>query len=141
MEIKEMIQIGIQSGLFLTIVTAAVSGIKLLKAMSDAKLEQIAEDKEHKQQAKIAGALQKIDDSAWSVVMQLADETVDNLKAKAEDGKLTPIEIEELRTTAYTRVKQLVGDETYKLAQQGTNDLQTWILTKIDAYARVSKTN
>lgn len=126
------------TALLIGIAGLLLSAFKLGKAFVDVKTEEL---KSKIKDQEIKNAVTQAEDCIWTVVQQLANETVDDLKTKAVDGKLTPLEVENLRTQAYTRSKQLMGETTYKLLQIYTNDVQGWLLTKIDAYARNTKTD
>lgn len=126
----------VSTGILVALAGLLVSGLKFGKTYLDLKTEELKKNMKSKE---LQEAVDKAEDSIWAVVMQLANESVDNLKAKAADGKLTEAEIDDLRTTAYTRAKQLMGDTTYKLLQEYVGDAQTWMLTKIDAMSRETK--
>lgn len=126
----------VSTGILVALAGLLVSGLKFGKTYLDLKTEELKKNMKSKE---LQEAVDKAEDSIWAVVMQLANESVDNLKAKATDGKLTEAEIDDLRTTAYTRAKQLMGDTTYKLLQEYVGDAQTWVLTKIDAMSRDTK--
>lgn len=126
----------VSTGLLVAIAGLLISALKLGKTYFDLKTEELKKNMKSKE---LQDAATKAEDAIWTVVMQLANETVDNLKAKAADGKLTQLEIDELRTTAYTRAKQLMGDATYKLLQEYVGDAQAWMLSKIDAISRETK--
>ena len=126
----------VSTGLLVAIAGLLISALKFGKTYIDLKTEELKKNMKSKE---LQDAVTKAEDSIWTVVMQLANETVDDLKAKAADGKLTSIEIDNLRTTAYTRAKQLMGDATYKLLQEYVGDAQAWMLSKIDAMSRETK--
>ncbi len=91
------------------------------------------------EQMKVNNAVKKANDTIWKVVSQLAQETADNLKAAAEDGKLTYQEQKELRDTARDRAIQLMGTETMNLLMSYTTDIYAWIDATIDTMARAAK--
>jgi hypothetical protein len=126
----------IQSGLLLAVLGVLVAGLKFAKVYLEAKTTEL--------QTKIGNqavndVIDTVEDSIWTVVMQLAQETVDDLKAKASDGKLTAKEIEMLRQTAKNRAIKLMGQETYDVFKDLVADADAWMLSKIDAYSRQAK--
>ena len=126
----------ISSGLLVALLAFALSGLKYLKVYLDAKTADLLANN---RSVVIKAAVTKAEDSIWAVVFQLAQETVDNIKEKALDGKLTADEITILRDTAYTRAITLMGDKAYSLLYSYTDDVKTWIYTKIDAISRETK--
>jgi endonuclease/exonuclease/phosphatase (EEP) superfamily protein YafD len=126
----------VSSGLMVAILALAMSALRYLKLFLDAKIAELLA--KQKSEA-ITAAVAKANDAIWTVVMQLAQETVDNLKEKALDGKLTPDEITMLRDTAYARSIELMGQQTYGLLNAYAEDVRAWIYTKIDALSRETK--
>lgn len=126
----------VSSGLLVALLALAMSGLKYLKVYLDKKIEELAANKKA---ALIAQTVAKANDAIWDVVFQLAQESADNLKAAASDGKLTPSEITQLRNTAYNRSVELMGTQTHNLLELYADDVEKWIYTKIDAIARETK--
>lgn len=126
----------INSGLFAALLGVAVAALFFLRAYIQKQTAKLLADIESET---IQEAIAIAEDSVWTVVMQLANEMVDNMKAAAEDGKLTNEEIILLRTTARERALHLMGNEAYSVLKRYFADVDTWLYTKIDAFARESK--
>lgn len=126
----------VSTGLLAALLALAISGLQYLKSYLDMKKNELLKNLSN---AAILTAVDKASDAIWDVVMQLAQETADGLKAKSADGKLTADEIIMLRDTAYSRVITLMGENAYHLLNDYTDDVEKWIYTKIDAVARETK--
>lgn len=126
----------INSGLFTALLAVAVAALIFLKSYITMQTEKLKTEIENEA---VLEAIQVAEDSIWTVVMQLANEMVDNIKEASDDGKLTPDEITLIRSTARERALYLMGTEAYKILQLYFNDADAWLYTKIDAYARETK--
>ncbi len=126
----------VSTGLLTALLALAISGLRYLKLFIDKKIAELTAKAKNEA---VDAAVTKAEDAIWTVVMQLAQETADDLKEKSEDGKLTIDEIKMLRDTAYARSIELMGQQTYGLLNAYAEDVRTWIYTKIDALSRETK--
>lgn len=92
------------------------------------------------QNDKIRTTIQTTGDSICGVVAQLNQEIVDDLKAKTTDGMLTQEDIIALKTQALERTKALMSAEAMKLLSEYFNDIDAWILIKVEQFVRDAKT-
>lgn len=126
----------LQSGLLAVFLGFVVSGIKYGKAYIDARtLEATAKIKD----ANIKNAVNTAEDSITTVVAELAQTTVEDLKAKSADGKLTAEDAEQIKSDAVTKVQELLSDDVTQTLHTIFGDAEKWIDSKIEAAIKASK--
>lgn len=86
-----------------------------------------------------AQAFCELDDHIVSGVFAIQQTTVDDLKAAAEDGKLTTAEIEMLHTKLIAFVKPKLSDLAVKLITAAGIDIEKYILDRGEAIVAQAK--
>lgn len=128
-------QLLIDSGLLFAVLGVLIALLGYAKKYIELKTEELLINIENDA---IKEAIMTAEDAIMTTVMQLSQEMVDELKAAAVDGKLTPEEVRVLRDLAYKRAIKLMGKETYDLVASYVEDVGTWFNAKIDAAARIA---
>lgn len=113
-----------------------VSGARYLKATADAKTAQITAGIKNDQ---VKTALQQGEDAATTAVLELAQTTVDDLKAKAAGGKLTPEQAQQIKNAAISRAMSMLSDAAIQTINTESRNAQAWIEAKIEAAVKKAK--
>ena len=136
MTTEQLLQLLVGSGLLVTIIGTVIKGLQLLGALLEAKTKEVAAKT---QNATLEKYITTAEDALWTSVMQLAQDTADDLKNKAADGKLTTEEQAELKANAKAKAIQIMGTEVKDGLSQIYADVEAWMDGKIDTYARTAK--
>ena len=128
----------VQSGLLVALLGFAVSAIKYGKQGIDAKTK---ESTVKIKDTNTRHAVDTVENAATTVVYKMAQTTVDDLKEKAADGKLTADEIAQLKADSLAEVKQLVGTDVVNTIQTVFGDAEAWITAKIECAVKSMKLN
>jgi hypothetical protein len=83
-------------------------------------------------QDKINHYIDILNDTVAEVVVSLNASTVDALKAAAQDGKLTPAEVEEIKSGAIETIYSILGNTGIEILELAFDDLEALIAVKID---------
>jgi len=81
------------------------------------------------------GALLRLNDAVATAARELAQTTVADLKAAAQDGKLTEEEVEELRAKAAANTRAYLGKKGVAELERvvGAKEIEAFIQAKIEA--------
>jgi hypothetical protein len=82
---------------------------------------------------KVNEALDKLENITYTVVQELMNTTVKELKAKAADGTLTKEDAISIKNAAGDKIKSYVGLPGLKLLVTGDTDINKLIGSKIEA--------
>lgn len=126
----------VQSGLLVALLGLAASAITYGKKWIDARTQEVTSKI---QDTTIRHAVDTVGNAATTIVYKLAQTTVDDLKEKAADGKLTAEEIAQLKADSLAEVKQLVGTDVVNTIQSVFGDAEAWITAKIEAAVKSLK--
>lgn len=126
----------VQSGLLAALLGLVASAITYGKKLIDAKEQEVTAKI---RDTNIRHAVETVDNAATTIVYKLAQTTVDDLKAKAADGKLTEDEIAQLKADSLSEVKQLVGADVLDTLHTVFGDAEAWITAKIEAAVKSLK--
>ena len=138
MTVTEVFNLFIQSGLFVVLLGLIVSAIKFAKAYIDAKTAEITSKITD---TNIKNAINRAENCVTTVVLEMAQTVVDDLKSKSADGKLTDDEIKQIQADALAKVKQLVSTDVYNTLGIVFGDVEAWIKSKIEAEVKKTKMN
>lgn len=136
MKVEDLLNFLIQSGLLVALLGLGASVIKFAKTYIDAKT---AEATAKINDANIKNAISVAEDCVTTVVSELAQTTVDNLKAKSVDGKLTTEEAAQIKADAIAKVKSLLSEDVQETISTIFGDVEQWISSKIEAAVKESK--
>jgi hypothetical protein len=114
----------------------AVVYVKVLIAKGKKQLEVIQNEEDRKAAQKI---LEDAESCVETAVINTNQELVDNLKAAAEDGKLTQKEMEDAFAKTYCRAKSLMGSKLQEEVQELVPDFTKWLQSKIEVYVAYNK--
>lgn len=126
----------IESGIFGLILGLVVSLIRYAKAMIDAKTAEISANIKD---SKIRSAISSAEDCVTTVVLEMSQTVVDDLKAKSADGKLTDDEIKAIKSDALEKIKKLISGEIYNTLSTVFGDVEAWLNCKIEAEVKKLK--
>lgn len=119
-----------QSGILALLLGLLASLLTLAKKMVDAKIGEItAKIKD----ANLRGAVETAENCVTTVVFELSQTLVDDLKTLSTDGKLTPADAAKIKASAVEKSRQLMSDEVYGSLQTVFGDADAWISSKIEA--------
>lgn len=136
MTAEKIFNILIESGIFGLLVGLVVSVIKYVKALIDAKTAEITANIKD---TKIKSAISSAEDCVTTVVLEMAQTVVDDLKAKSADGKLTEDEIKAIKAAAFEKVKKLISGDIYATLSTVFSDVEAWLKCKIEAEVKKLK--
>jgi ABC-type sulfate transport system substrate-binding protein len=74
-----------------------------------------------------------------TAVITTNQELVDDLKAAAEDGKLTPEEMDKAFNKTYSHAKSLMGQELREEVKKLVPDFEDWLRSKIKVHVAYNK--
>ncbi len=83
--------------------------------------------------SRLAQALVVLDEAVISVVKELNQTVVEDLKKARADGKLTPDEAQQIKSKAVELVLTRLGSKVPRLLQKGFGSLFNLVATKIEA--------
>jgi hypothetical protein len=126
----------VQSGIFAVLLGLVVSGIKYGKTYLDAKT---AETTAKIKDANVKSAINTAEDCVTTVVSELAQTTVEALKAQSADGKLTAEDAESIKATALAKSQSLMSDDVICTLNTVFGNAETWVGSKIEAAVKASK--
>jgi hypothetical protein len=138
MKITDIFNVLIQSGLLGVLLGLVISGIKFAKAYIDAKTAEIASKIKD---TNIKNAITSAEDCVSTVVLEMAQTVVDDLKSKSADGKLTPDEIKQIQADALAKIEKLVSSDVFNTIDTIFGDAEAWIKSKIEAEVKKNKIN
>ncbi|HEX2938460.1 MAG TPA: hypothetical protein VHO66_06015 [Ruminiclostridium sp.] len=124
------------SGLFVVLLGLVISIIKFGKTWIDSKT---AETAARIKDLNIRNAVEAAEDCVSTVVLDMAQTVVDDLKEKSADGKLTNDEIASIQKDALTRVEKLITTDVFNTIDTVFGDAQTWLKFKIEAEVKKLK--
>lgn len=136
MKASDIFNIIVQSGLLGVLLGLVISGIKCAKAYIDAKS---AEATANIKDSNIKSALNTVENCITTVVLELSQTVVDDLKASSADGKLTPDEIAKIKSDAVSKVEALLSTDVSSTLNQVFGDAQAYISSKIEAEVKKLK--
>ena len=136
MKVTDIFSILIQSGLFGVLLGLVLSGIKFAQAYIDAKTAEITS---RIKDTNIKNAVISAEDCVSTVVLEMAQTVVDDLKSKSDDGKLTADEIKQIQADALEKVEKLVSSDVYNTLDTIFGDAEAWIKSKIEAEVKKIK--
>lgn len=136
MNSNEILDIIIKSGLLSVLLGLVISLIKFAKTYIDNKTKETS--------AKIKDqttreSIDIVESCITTVVLELSQTIVDDLKDKAADGKLTDEEKASVRNLAVAKVQQLMTDEVYTTLGEVFGNTEKWIEEKIEAEVKKIK--
>jgi hypothetical protein len=102
----------------------------------NAQAEQI---KAKTNQEKINHYIDILNQTVAEVVVSLNASTVDALKAAAQDGKLTPEEVEEIKGDAIDTIYAILGNAGLSILELAFDDLDALVAVKIDKAVEKAK--
>ena len=85
------------------------------------------------QNSSVKTIINSIADSATCVVKELNQTIVNDLKEKAEDGKLSGDDIIEIKTLAIEKLNGLISDESKAILSNVVGDFTNYLSTVIEA--------
>lgn len=136
MKASDVCNLLIQSGLLGVFAGLAVTGLKHLKAIADAKTAEVtAKIKD----ANVKNAINSAEDCATTVVLELSQTSVEDLKAKSADGKLTAEDAAQIKADAVAKVQALLSDDVVNTLNTIYGDGQAWLSSKIEAAVKKLK--
>jgi Flp pilus assembly secretin CpaC len=124
------------SGLFVVLLGLVISIIKFGKTWIDSKT---AETAARIKDLNIRNAVEAAEDCVSTVVLDMAQTVVDDLKEKSADGKLTNDEIASIQKDALTRVEKLITTDVFNTIDTVFGEAQTWLKFKIEAEVKKLK--
>lgn len=136
MNTQQLLGLLVSTGLLTALLGLAFDGLKLLRAYMGAKTEEIASKT---QNATLQRYVTTAEDAIWKAVLQVAQESADDLKEKSADGKLTEDEKKMLKDDATDRAIRMMGATVLKGLDLVYKDSKAWLSATVDAYARASK--
>lgn len=136
MNVMQIVNTIIAAGGVSALAGLVVSGARYLKATADAKTAQITAGIKNNQ---IKTALEQGEDAATTAMLEIAQTTVDDLKAKAADGKLTPEQAQQVKSAAVNRALSMLSDAAIQTISTESGNAQAWIEAKIEAAVRKAK--
>lgn len=136
MKVSDIITILIQTGIFGVLIGLVVSGINFAKAYVDAKT---AETTARIKNLNVKSAISSAEDCISTVVLEMAQTVVDDLKAKSADGKLTDEEIKQIKADTLSQVKTLISTDVYHTLDTVFGDAESWVKCKIEAAVKKYK--
>jgi hypothetical protein len=140
LEVNEMSIVNLieQSGIAVALLGLLASAIAYGKTYLDARTKEATAKI---QDTNIKNAVDAVENCATTVVYELAQTTVDDLKAKSADGKLTADEIAQLKADSLAKVKQLIGTDVYGTIHTVFGNAEAWITSTIEAAVKSLKLN
>lgn len=136
MKVIDIINILIQTGLFGVLLGLVLSGIKFAQAFIDAKTAEIIS---RIKDTNIKNAVISAEDCVSTVVLEMSQTVVDDLKSKSADGKLTADEIKQIQEDALAKIEELVSSDVYNTLNTIFGDAEAWIKSKIEAEVKKTK--
>lgn len=136
MNVMQIVNTIIAAGGVSALAGLVVSGTRYLKARADAETAKITTGIKNDT---IKAALEKGEDAATTAVLEIAQTTVDDLKAKAADGKLTPEEAQQAKNAAVRRALSMLSDAAIQTINTESGNAQVWIEAKIEAAVKKAK--
>jgi hypothetical protein len=136
MKTADFLNVLIQSGIFGVLLSLFLSGVKCAKTYLAAKA---AEATSNIKDLNIKNAVQSAEDCVTTVVLEMAQTTVDDLKAKSADGKLTGDEAKEVLSDATSKVQSLISIDVFNTLDTVFGDANAWIKSKIEAAVKKIK--
>lgn len=128
----------IESGYLAAAATLAGSAIKYGKSVLDAKTAQLTANIKNES---VKNAVNTAEDCVSTVVSELSQTTVETLKAKAADGKLTAADAAEIKATAFQKAQALMSDDVIHTLNTLYGDAEVWTNSKIEAAVKALKVN
>jgi hypothetical protein len=128
----------INSGLFAILLGLVISAIKFAKSYLDAKT---AETTAKINDTNIKNAISSAEDCVTTVVLEMSQTVVDDLKAKSADGKLTEDEIKQIQADSLAKIEKLITSDAFNTLDTVFGDAEAWIKSKIEAEVKKYKMN
>jgi hypothetical protein len=138
MKTADVFNVILQSGLLGVLLGLVVSGVKCAKTYIDTKT---AESASKIKDTNINNAVNISENCVSTVVLEMAQTVVDDLKAKSADGKLSPDEIQQIKSDAINKVQTLISTDVYNTLGSVFGDANAWIKSKIEAAVKELKAN
>ncbi|MBE3576857.1 MAG: hypothetical protein IMX00_04125 [Limnochordales bacterium] len=114
------------ASLLLTLLSAlVVAGISYVLRVLQAQ-------KENRGLALLLTALETGRQQVEAIVAQLQQTVVEQLKAKAQDGKLTADEIQEIRRMAWEKFQATMPKALAEVLRAAVGDLEAWVATEVE---------
>lgn len=88
--------------------------------------------KENRGLALLVTALDTGRQQVETIVAQLQQTVVDQLKAKSQDGKLTPDEIQEIRKLAWEEFQKTMPKALAEVLRAAVGDLEAWVAAEVE---------
>lgn len=132
----ELWNILIESGFLAALLGFAVSVVRCAKTYIDSKTAEAAARIESD---KIKNAISVAEDCITTVVSELAQTTVEDLKEKSADGKLSAEDAARVKADAMVKIQSLLSDEVQKAIDEIFDDAEEWISSKIEAAVNANK--
>lgn len=138
MNSNEILDIIIKSGLLSVLLGLVISLIKFAKVYLDNKTK---ETSVKIKEETVKKSIELVESCITTVVLELSQTIVDDLKDKSADGKLTDEEKVNIRNLAVEKVKQLMTDDVYTTLDEVFGSAEKWIIEKIEAEVKKIKSN
>lgn len=136
MNSEQIIDFIIQSGLLGVLLGLLISAIKYAKTFLDNKTnETISKINDEN----IKNAIFITQDIVSTVVLELSQTMVDEMKSKTADGKLSAEDIQTLKEVAVGRIEGLMSEKVYGTISEVFGNVEGWIVEKIEAEIRKTK--
>jgi hypothetical protein len=136
MKATDVFNIFIQSGFFGMLLGLVISGVKYAKTYLDAKT---AETSAKIKDTNIKSAVNSAENCVTTVVLEMAQTVVDDLKSKSTDGKLSSDEIKQIHSDAVDKVHTLLSNDAFNTISTVSGDAEAWISSKIEAAVKKLK--
>lgn len=122
-------------------VTLAIAGvaIKLIQLIGEYITAAVTHYMSASQASTFLNLTHKVDEIVVTVVTQLSQTTVQQLKEKSADGKLTPEECVEIKQKATEQVIAILGLEAQKELNKAFGDVNLYLDAKIEAVVKEYK--
>lgn len=134
---NEILDIIIKSGLLSVLLGLVISLIKFAKTYIDNKTKETTASIKNQN---IRESINIVENCITSVVLELSQTIVDDLKEKSAYGKLTDEEKASIRNLAVVKVEQLVSDEIYTTLGEVFGNTEKWLVERIEAEVKRIKT-
>lgn len=122
-------------------VILAIAGVivKLIQILGDYLTAAITSHLTASQAKQFLALTEKVENIVVTVVAQLLQTTVNTIKEKSEDGKLTTEECLEIKQKAIEQVLNILGDAAKEELQKAFGDVNAYLDAKIEAAVLASK--
>jgi hypothetical protein len=138
MKTADVLNVILQSGLLGVLLGLVVSGVKCAKTYIDTKT---AESASKIKDTNINNAVNISENCVSTVVLEMAQTVVDDLKAESADGKLTEDEIKQIQADSLAKIEKLITSDVYNTLGSVFVDANAWIKSKIEAAVKELKAN